>query len=116
MKHLALGLGILAILFSLGVWSQITVHHATEEVAQALELGEAEKAKELWDSHYKHLASWLEHRSLNKIDQGFDDLKSLEDCQKLAKQVRRLQAEDRLTYYNLLSCNVYKMECERLVV
>ncbi len=114
MKHLALGLGILAILFTLGLWSQMTVHHATEEVAQALERGEAGKARELWDSHYKCLASWLEHRSLNEIDQGFDLLKSPEDCQNLAKTIRRLQDEDRLTNYNLLSCNVYKMGCKRL--
>lgn len=114
MKHLALGLGILAVLFSLGLWSQAKVTRATEEVAQALEQGQVEKAKEQWDAHYGFLASFLEHRILDEVDQSFDELEHGEDVQKLIKLVRKIQKEDRLTYYNLLSCNVSKNLWKRL--
>ncbi len=114
MKHLALGVGILVLLFGLGLWSHTMVYHFTEEIAQTLEQGEAEKAREQWDSHYGFLASWLEHQSLDKIEEGFHEIKSPDDCRKLAEMVRGLQDEDSLTYYNVLSCNVYKNQTERL--
>ena len=111
MKHLTLGIGILAVLLVLCLGASWTMDRTSDQVAALLESawGQAERdnlqaaaeqveaAHRTWEQHRGISASLVDHQRLEDIDQGFTDLQAwfqlgeeaefAQSCLALAQQI-----------------------------
>ena len=90
MKHLTLGIGILAVLLVLCLGASWTMDRTSDQVAALLESAweqadrenlqaaaeQVEAAHRTWEQHRGISASLVDHQRLEDIDQGFTDLQA----------------------------------------
>lgn len=126
MKHLALGIGILAALLALSLWAMATLDRTAGQVTELLESAweqassgsydqaaeDANRAQAIWEKSYGLAASMVDHERLDKISQGFTDLEAWDSlaqreefsrqCLALADLVCSMAEAEQPYYYNIL--------------
>lgn len=126
MKHLALGIGILAALLALSLWAMGTLDRTASQVTDLLQTAweqasdgsydqaaaSARKAQAIWEKSFGLAASMVDHERLDKISQGFTDLEAWDSlaqreefsrqCLALAELVRSMAEAEQPYYYNIL--------------
>lgn len=126
MKHFWLGVGILAALLALGLWTQTGMDRVHLETAHSLQQASEESlqgdpsrgralanaARERWQAHWEQTAALVDHRLMDEIDGLFSQLQvySRTDqtgrfaalCAQLASLLEVVAEENRLTWWNLL--------------
>ena len=126
MKHLTLGIGILAVLLVLCLGASWTMDRTSDQVAALLESAweqadrenlqaaaeQVEAAHRTWEQHRGISASLVDREGLGGSEQGFTDLQAwfqlgeeaefAQSCLALAQQVRAMADAEKPYYYNIL--------------
>ncbi len=123
MKHLILGIAVLAVLLVLCLGATWTLDRTAEQVASLLEsawssetmeeaASQVAAAKKIWEEHRGLSASLVDHDRLEDVEEGFSDLQAwlqqeeksefVRTCLALAQQVRTMAESEKPYYYNIL--------------
>lgn len=123
MKHLYLGLGILAVLLILGLLSLFLLTDRLESAALILNeayaqavKGRPQEARETalhargrWEAMYGLTASLVDHGPLDEVNRAFAELEAQEEpgdlagtCRALSCLIRGIARREKPLYYNIL--------------
>ncbi len=126
MKRLWLGIALLAIFLSLGLWVTKAMNNAHDPIAALLEeaseaalsgdlskgISLGSEAKKQWESHRKATASVADHTPLEEIDRLFAEMEVYGQeeelphfaacCKQLSTLVRSMGEAHSLTWWSLL--------------
>ena len=126
MKHLVLGICVLAVILLIALLSANCLNQTAQQLTsllnRACQLAEeetllqadqlAQQAQDIWESRRGLVASLVDHARMDEIDQDFADLESwqrmafreeyVQTCRSLARKIQSLADAEKAWYYNFL--------------